>query len=83
MGGGINGCGLASLGYPKKRDRMAFWKYLEARALRTQTVASNEWVSERLGMGHPSNVSRALARFQMGKGKEIQRLKVVLAKCTD
>jgi len=51
--------------------------------VRTQTVASNEWVSERLGMGHPSNVSRALARFQMGKGKEIQRLKVVLAKCTD
>jgi len=51
--------------------------------VRTQTVASNEWVSERLGMGHPSNVSRALARFQMGKGKEIQRLKVILAKCTD
>ena len=47
--------------------------------LRQRTTVSLGWVRERLQMGHPSNVSRAVSQMNRGAGRELLRLKGKLA----
>ncbi len=59
---------LSELGVSTSADDLKGWgrfrneKALVAYVARSSTGVSNEWVADRLGMGHPSNVSRAVRR---------------------
>ncbi len=66
---------LASLpkGAPEK-TALAWW-------LRGHTTVSLAWVAERLGMGHPSRVSQAVARMKRLPGRRLKRLQRVMARC--
>ncbi len=61
---------LAELDLPAESDLLAGrgrWldeKALIATIVKTHTAASNAWVAERLAMGHPSSVSRAVRRVR-------------------
>lgn len=50
--------------------------------LSTHTTASNQWVSDRIGMRHRVNVSRAIQTFRLAKTEDVMRLKKRMLKCT-
>lgn len=49
--------------------------------LKTSTTVSGVWLSQRLNLGHASNISRALKKFREGESKEIKTLKQKMTKC--
>ena len=51
--------------------------------LKSHTVVGHEWVIESLNMGHRSNVTRAVSRFQKAEGSQIRKLKRKMIKCAD
>jgi hypothetical protein len=54
-----------------EKTALAWW-------LRQRTTVSLEWVSERLKMGHPANVSHAVNEANRGTDRKIERLKARL-----
>jgi hypothetical protein len=75
---------LTELGMSNSADDLKGWgKFRDEKALvaflaRSNTGVSNEWVADRLGMGHPSNVSRAVrnvseSRALLGRAKALMR----------
>lgn len=50
--------------------------------VRKTTHVGDEWISAQLGMGHRSNVSRAVGRFEDGREREVMRLKKIMHVCT-
>lgn len=51
--------------------------------IRTRTVLGDEWIVSRLGMGHRSNVSRAVAAFRDPGDSVRKKLQKLLHICTD
>ena len=49
-------------------------KQVLACAVRQRTMMGNEWVSERLRMGHPSNVSRCLCALRSPRERSTRQL---------
>ena len=49
--------------------------------VKAHTTVSGKWVTERLQMGHPSNISRSLKRFRTAEYEEIQILRNKMTKC--
>lgn len=49
--------------------------------LKSTTTVSGVWLSERLGLGHPSNHSRAMRRFRESDEKEVEEWKKKMTKC--
>ena len=43
--------------------------------IRSSTLVSSDWISRNLGMGHRSNISRAVRRFQAELRGEEEKLK--------
>jgi hypothetical protein len=56
-----------------EKQVLAWW-------LRKKTVVSRRWISESLGMGDLSRVTRAVRKVNMGKEREIRRCKMQLEK---
>lgn len=50
--------------------------------IKTHTSVTGVWLSQRLCMGHRSNLSRALARFREAKEGEVKLLKREMKQCT-
>jgi hypothetical protein len=46
--------------------------------VRSQTTVTNEWLSQKLYLGHASNISRLVTNVNNKKDKKIQRLKMLL-----
>ena len=51
--------------------------------LKSRSVVSNEWIGERLGMGHWSNSSRAFRAIESPATSAARRMKTRMLKCTD
>ena len=51
--------------------------------IKSRAVVGHEWVAEKLGMGHRSNMTRALAVFQRSETKAARTLKRKMIKCAD
>jgi putative transposase len=51
--------------------------------IRTTTLASDDWITQHLDMGHRSNVSRAVTAFRSEHDPQIRRIKRRLHVCTD
>ena len=51
--------------------------------IRSSTVVSSDWISRQLGMGHRSNISRAIRRFERENQSEIVKLRKKLLHCKD
>jgi REP element-mobilizing transposase RayT len=51
--------------------------------IKTRTVVGDEWIAERLQMGHRSNVSRAVCAFRVPSDRARKRLRKLLHICTD
>lgn len=49
--------------------------------IKTHTSVTGVWLSQRLSMGHLSNLSRALARFRNAKEHKVKKLKRDLKQC--
>jgi REP element-mobilizing transposase RayT len=49
--------------------------------IKSHTTVRGSWLAERLQMGHPMNVSRALSRFRSRKNKETEQLIQKMLKC--
>jgi hypothetical protein len=49
--------------------------------LKTYTTVREEWIAERLRMGHPVNASRAISRFNKAPDSETKQLKEVIMRC--
>jgi hypothetical protein len=49
--------------------------------IKTHTSVTGVWLSQRLSMGHLSNLSRALARFRSAKEHNVKKLKKDLKQC--
>ena len=49
--------------------------------LNTNTTVTGVWLSNRLQMGHPSNISRSLRVFRENDSREIRSLKQIMTKC--
>ena len=49
--------------------------------IKSHTTVRGNWLAERLQMGHPMNVSRALSRFRSRGEKETKLLKEKMLKC--
>lgn len=49
--------------------------------IRSHTTVTNEWLTHKLKMGHPSNISRLTTSVNDKKDKKTQRLKKALFKC--
>ena len=45
--------------------------------------AGDEWIVNRLNMGHRTNISRAVKAFREAAGRKRERLKKILLICTD
>jgi hypothetical protein len=82
---------LSELGVRTSADDLKGWerlrkeKALVAYVARSSTGVSNEWVADRLGMGHPSNVSRTVRRVSesrvlLQKAKALTKLGVKRAR---
>jgi hypothetical protein len=56
-----------------QKQVLAWW-------LRSRTGVSCRWISERLGMGHESSVSRAAAVVRAGGERQVRRWKGVLSR---
>ena len=54
--------------------KSANWKILLAWELRKQTSATNPWITQRLNMGHPSNVRRHINGIQTSRGEPLTRM---------
>jgi hypothetical protein len=70
----VDGSGLAKL---RKSDPR---KVRLALLLRTHTTVSNEWIAEKLAMGHPGSVSRLVAHCRSDRkaGMEVKELGAML-----
>ncbi|CAN5744411.1 hypothetical protein BH20VER1_BH20VER1_21030 [soil metagenome] len=51
--------------------------------VKSRTVVKDEWLVKRLGMGHRSNISRAVSAFRTTVDRKRRQLKKVLHICTD
>ena len=51
--------------------------------IRSSTLVSSDWISRNLGMGHRSNISRAVRRFQAEPRGEAENLKKKMLRCKD
>jgi len=51
--------------------------------IKSRTVIGHEWIAEKLGMGHRSNMTRALALFRRSETKGVRKLKRKVMKCVD
>jgi putative transposase len=60
----------------EKRKRALTW------LLRSSTQVSSEWICQQLGLGHRSNISRAVRAFDLPDMKE-DRLKAKMLQCKD
>ena len=49
--------------------------------IKSRTVMTGVWVAERLTMGHPINVSRAVTKFKIGKESVVKNAKQKMMKC--
>lgn len=49
--------------------------------IKSHTTVRGVWLADRLHMGHPMNVSRALARFRLRDDQETQAIKTKMLKC--
>jgi len=71
--------GLAILGLKNRDLRQApkgrAEKQVLAWWLRQETIVGRRWVSERLGMGEESGVSRAVRLVKAGRNRELNRMK--------
>ncbi|CAN5461794.1 transposase [soil metagenome] len=79
--------GLARLGLTEKEA--ASLKQADPRKqalawlIKSRTVIKDEWLVDRLRMGHRSNISRAISAFRKREGREHKRLQKLLHICTD
>jgi putative transposase len=66
--------GIRALGAPSAKKALATWpksdrrKILLAGILRTHTSVSNDWIANRLVMGHPGSISRMLSACRGDRG---------------
>ncbi|MCP5007379.1 MAG: hypothetical protein GY941_26090 [Planctomycetes bacterium] len=51
--------------------------------VRSKTTVSNDWLSEHIFCGHPSNISRCINAVKDKKNKILNRLVKNLLKCED
>ena len=49
--------------------------------MKSHTATTGRWIAERLHMGHPENLSRAMRRFRQEETAEVRRLKKAMSKC--
>ena len=76
--------GLGVLGIKESdlegKAKGALEKQVLAWSLREKTVVSRKWVSDKLGMGDLSRVTRAVRKVNSGKESKIRRWKMQLEK---
>jgi len=71
------------------QEEVKSWKTTDVRKqaltwlIRSSTMASSEWISEHIGMGHRSNISRATRRIQNASGPSELPLKRKMLQCKD
>jgi putative transposase len=80
---GMKVLGLAGIKDVKNLRKNDKRKQALAWLVKSRTVVRHEWILERLGMGHRSNVTRALAEFRNGADRETRALKLKMIKCSD
>jgi hypothetical protein len=51
--------------------------------VKRHTVVGDEWLMRRLNMGHRSNISRAVSRFNRAKEGRVRKLKGLMHICAD
>lgn len=51
--------------------------------IRSSSMVSSEWICEQLGMGHRSNISRAMRRMETFVDRDILKLKKKMLRCKD
>jgi hypothetical protein len=77
--------GLKQLGITEEEILDSKSVRLEKQALvwliKSHTTVRGNWLAERLHMGHPVNVSRALTRFRSKKDPEANQMKERMIRC--
>ena len=77
--------GLKQLGITEEEILDSKNVRLEKQALvwliKSHTTVRGNWLAERLQMGHPVNVSRALTRFRSKNDHETKQMKEIMLKC--
>ncbi len=77
--------GLKALGVSEEEILESKSVRIEKQALvwliKSHTTVRGNWLADRLQMGHPMNVSRALSRFRTREDRETEQLKQKMLKC--
>ena len=79
---GIERLGLNTMDIARARKTNAKKQAL-AWLVKSRATVSDEWICERLNMGHRSNISRAVRAFRAATDPERKKLKRILLICTD
>ena len=74
LGEGLKALGLEAGSLPERPKGLAE-KQVLAWWLRGRTTMGRRWISERLGMGEESGVSRAVRKVQVGREGKLRTLK--------
>ena len=74
LGAGLKALGLEAGSLPERPKGLAE-KQMLAWWLRGRTTMGRRWISERLGMGEESGVSRAVRKVQVGREDKLRTLK--------
>jgi len=74
---GVTGEVMRSLRKNDSRKQALGW------CLRKRVSVTDRWITERLGLGHRSNLLRAVRRFDAAANRETTRLKGIVKQCAD
>jgi hypothetical protein len=58
-------------------------KQVLAWLIKDNSTISDAWITQRLAMGHRSNIGRAMRQYRNPSTDELRRKKLLLLKCTD